>query len=86
VRHSYGDTPIQAFDFYSCGAAGAPIVIFIHGGAWRGGMAETFGHLAETFHYAGAHAAVLDFNNVDEAGGRLETMVEQVEQVGTGFH
>ena len=78
VRHSYGDTPIQAFDFYACGAAEAPIVIFIHGGAWRGGMAETFGHLAETFHYAGAHAAVLDFNNVDEAGGRLETMVEQV--------
>lgn len=79
-RHSYGETEIEAFDFYSCGAKPAPIVIFIHGGAWRSGMAATFAHLAETFMSGGAHVAILDFNNVDEAGGRLETMAEQVRR------
>ena len=78
-RHAYGETQIEAFDFYAAGRA-APIVVFIHGGAWRGGMAENFAHLADTFLSAGAHAAILDFNNVDEAGGRLETMAEQVRR------
>jgi arylformamidase len=80
AQHAYGETPIETFDFYSCGAAGAPIVIFIHGGAWRNGRAENFAHLADTFMSAGAHAAILDFTNVDDAGGRLETMAEQVRR------
>lgn len=83
-RHAYGESAIEAFDFYACGAAGAPIVIFIHGGAWRNGKAENFAHLADTFTNAGAHLAVLDFTNIDDAGGRLESMVEQVRR-GTAF-
>lgn len=79
-RHAYGETPIEAFDFYSCGKSGAPIVIYIHGGAWRNGMAENFAHFAETFMSAGAHAAILDFISVDDADGRLEPMVEQVRR------
>lgn len=83
-RHAYGDSANEQFDFYACGAARAPIVIFIHGGAWRNGRAENFAHLADTFTNGGAHLAVLDFTNIDEAGGRLETMVEQVRR-GTAF-
>lgn len=83
-RHAYGDSAIEAFDFYACGVSGAPIVIFIHGGAWRNGKSENFAHLADTFTTGGAHLAVLDFTNIDEAGGRLETMVEQVRR-GTAF-
>jgi arylformamidase len=80
TRHSYGETEIEAFDFHACGDKPAPIVVFIHGGAWRGGRSANFLHLAETFAHAGAHAAILDFINVDEAGGRLETMAEQVRR------
>jgi arylformamidase len=80
ATHSYGETPIETFDFYSCGTSAAPIVIFIHGGAWRNGTAENFAHLADTFMSAGAHVAILDFTNVDDAGGRLETMAEQVRR------
>jgi arylformamidase len=83
-RHAYGESALEAFDFYACGAAGAPIVVFIHGGAWRNGKAENFAHLADTFTNAGAHLAVLDFTNIDDAGGRLESMVEQVRR-GTAF-
>jgi arylformamidase len=77
-RVSYGATPIEAFDFYSCGAAKAPIVIFIHGGAWRAGDASVFAHLAEPIMAMGAHAAILDFTNIDPVDGHLEIMAAQV--------
>ncbi len=83
-RHAYGESGIEALDFYSCGIMGAPILVFIHGGAWRNGKSENFAHLADTFTNAGAHLAVLDFTSIDDAGGRLETMVEQVRR-GTAF-
>ncbi|HEY8580762.1 MAG TPA: alpha/beta hydrolase [Beijerinckiaceae bacterium] len=77
-RVSYGQTPIEAFDFYACGPQTAPVMVFIHGGAWRAGEARGFAHVADPFLAAGLHVAVLDFINIDDAGGRLETMVEQV--------
>ncbi len=78
TRHAYGETPLEAFDFHSCGVAGAPIMIFIHGGAWKGGDSTLFAHLADPFLAAGVHVAVLDFIQIDAAGGHLETMIGQV--------
>ena len=43
-RFAYGPTPIEALDVYrpraSDTAAGAPVAIFVHGGAWRSGSAS----------------------------------------------
>ena len=39
-----------------------------------------FTYLAEPFVHAGAHFVVLDFINVDDAGGSLFPMVEQVRR------
>jgi len=50
----------------------------VHGGAWRNGAASEFTYLAEPFVHSGAHFVVLDFTNVDNAGGSLFPMVEQV--------
>ena len=58
----------------------APVVIFVHGGAWRNGAAPEFTYLAEPFVHLGAHFVVLDFTNVDNAGGSLFPMVEQVRR------
>lgn len=77
-RVSYGDTSIEAFDFYDCGKDHAPIVIFIHGGAWRAGDASVFAHMAEPILAMGAHAAILDFTNIDPVDGHLEIMAAQV--------
>lgn len=77
-RVAYGETAVEGYDFYSCGRIGAPVLIFIHGGAWRSGDSKTCAHIAEPFVASGAHCALLDFDNVDAAGGRLETMVAQV--------
>ncbi len=78
LRFAYGPTPIEGLDVYRCPAPNAPTLIFIHGGAWRNGAAAEFTFLAEPFVRAGAHFAVLDFINVDQAGGSLFPMVEQV--------
>ena len=77
-RFTSGAAPIEGFDFYSCGRSGAPIVAFVHGGAWRSGIARNFAHLGESFTSAGLHCAVLDFSNIDETGGNLMTMAKQV--------
>jgi arylformamidase len=36
-RFAYGPTPIEAVDVFPTKAANAPIMIFVHGGAWRAG-------------------------------------------------
>jgi arylformamidase len=79
-RHAYGAAPIEGIDFYSCGKKGAPINVFIHGGAWRAGLARDYGYPAEMHLRAGAHFAAVDFNNVLETGGDLLPMAEQVRR------
>jgi arylformamidase len=80
LRFAYGPTEIEGLDVYRTKAANAPIAIFVHGGAWRNGVASEFTSLAEPFVHAGAHFVVLDFTNVDQAGGNLFPMVEQVRR------
>jgi arylformamidase len=79
-RHAYGPTPIEALDVYAAKRANAPINIFLHGGAWRGGLAKDFAYPAELFVHAGAHYVVPDFINVIEANGSLLPMAEQVRR------
>jgi arylformamidase len=78
LRLAYGPTPIEGLDVYRTTKPNAPVAIFVHGGAWRNGEASEFAFLAEPFVHAGAHFIVLDFTNVDNAGGSLFPMVEQV--------
>jgi len=81
-RIAYGPTEIEKLDLYlakkSNAHGPAPVNIFIHGGAWRANKAADYAFLAEPFVKAGAHYAVLDFTNVDQAQGSLFPMVEQV--------
>ena len=79
-RYAYGPTSIEALDVYTTKRSHAPINIFIHGGAWRGGLARNYAYAAELFVHAGAHYVVLDFINVIEAGGSLMPMAEQVRR------
>ncbi len=79
-RFAYGPTPIEGLDVYRCGTPNAPVAIFIHGGAWRTGAAAEFTVLAEPFVRAGGNFVVPDFINVDDAGGSLFPMVEQVRR------
>jgi arylformamidase len=79
-RVAYGPTEIEKLDIYRTKRAPAPVNIFVHGGAWRANRAADYACLAEPFVRAGAHFVILDFTNVDETGGRLFPMVEQVRR------
>ena len=76
-RFSYGATPVEALDVYRA-RDGAPIQIFIHGGAWRSGSAKEWAFPADMFVHRGAHFVVPDFVSVTDAGGNLSAMAEQV--------
>src|SRR5271157_516691 len=41
-RYAYGPTPVEGLDVYVAKRPNAPINIFIHGGAWRGGFAKDY--------------------------------------------
>jgi arylformamidase len=79
-RYAYGATPIEALDVYRTTRPSAPIHIFIHGGAWRGGLARHSAFAAELFVNAGAHFVVPDFAWVQDVGGSLMPMAAQVRR------
>src|SRR5580698_2786817 len=54
-RFVYGPTTIEGLDVYRTSKPNAPIVIFVHGVAWRNGAAPEFTYLAEPFIHLGAH-------------------------------
>ena len=60
--------------------------MFIHGGAWRAGLAKDYATPAELFVNAGAHFVVLDFNNVVETKGDLMPMAKQVRSAVAWIH
>jgi arylformamidase len=76
-RVSYGPTDIEKVDIYRTKRLNAPTMIFIHGGAWRGGRSADFAVYAEVFVKAGANFIAVDFNDVIETGGDLFPMVDQ---------
>jgi arylformamidase len=85
-RAAYGPSEIEKLDIYRTARANAPVNIFIHGGAWRANRGADYGFLAEPFVNAGAHYVIVDFTNVDDAGGSLFPMVEQVRRAVAWAH
>jgi arylformamidase len=92
VRFAYGQTAIEGLDVFPSAptqappasgggkGGGAPVAIFVHGGAWRTSTASDYSFLAEPFVRAGGSFVVLDFVTVDDAGGSLFPLVEQVQR------
>src|ERR1700730_18887951 len=80
ARVAYGATEIEKLDIYRTSRANAPVNIFVHGGAWRANRAADYACLAEPFVRAGAHFVILDFTNVDDAGGGLFPLAKQVRR------
>ncbi|HUZ74455.1 MAG TPA: alpha/beta hydrolase [Stellaceae bacterium] len=77
-RFAYGPTEIERLDVFRTRGDKAPIFVFIHGGAWRAGLAKDHAYAAETFVRAGVHFVVPDFVLVQDAGRSLMPMAQQV--------
>ena len=84
-RVAYGPSEHECLDIYRASsppfpASGAPIDIFVHGGAWLRGSAAESALFAEPLVRAGAHAVIIDFINADQAGGDLMPLYRQVSR------
>jgi arylformamidase len=79
-RFAYGVTAVEGLDVYATKRANAPINVFIHGGAWRAGFAKNYAFAAELFVRAGAHLVIPDFAAVQDVGGSLMPMADQVRR------
>jgi arylformamidase len=79
-RVAYGSADIERLDIYRTNHAAAPIFVFIHGGAWRSGRSHEFVTPAEMLLDAGAHYVVPDFAWVQDVGGSLMVLADQVRR------
>lgn len=80
LRVAYGSREIEKLDVYRTDRANAPIHMFLHGGAWRSGAAKDYAFPAEMFVRAGAHYVVPDFSWVQDTGGDLRPIADQVRR------
>ena len=78
LKFAYGTDPVETLDVYRARQDGAPIHVYLHGGAWRAGLAESYAYLAEPFVNSGAAMALVDFAPVEAARNGLPTLVRQV--------
>lgn len=76
-RVAYGSSKLEMVDIYKTKRPNAPIMIFLHGGAWRSGRSAQGAYHAEPFVKAGAHFINVEFNNVPDTNGDLAPMVDQ---------
>lgn len=74
----YGDSEIESFNIFKANIPNAPLVIFIHGGAWKSGRSFNYNYPAMQFHEKGINYISLDFSNVQEVG--LDGMTKQIRK------
>src|SRR5690349_19177452 len=54
-RVAYGEAEIEKIDIYKTKTPNAPVMMYIHGGAWKGGTSSQVAYMAEAFINAGVH-------------------------------
>jgi arylformamidase len=86
VRIAYGPTDIEKLDLYKTRRPNAPIFIFVHGGEWRLGSAKATAFPAEVIINAGAHYVLPDYQLVQDAGGNLRPMADQLRRAVAWVH
>jgi arylformamidase len=75
---AYGPTEDEVLDIFPCDKEAAPIHVFVHGGAWRGGSKDIYSFPADTFVPAGANYVALNFANIPQV--RLPEMADQIRR------
>lgn len=76
----YGPDPRQRLDFTPAEARGAPLVLFIHGGAWSFGDKRMAAHMARHYRARGCAFAAINYRLVPNA-----TVGQQAEDVAAAL-
>jgi arylformamidase len=72
----YGDTPRQVMDIFPARSGTAPVLLYVHGGYWRGGSKEDNCNFVDLFTAHGATVAVIEYDLCPQV-----TVTEMVEEV-----
>jgi len=72
---AYGPSLKERLDIFPAARKGAPIQIFIHGGAWKSGNKDEVSYPAPVFHDAGANYVAVNFASVPDA--MIEEQIRQ---------
>ena len=73
---AYGDAIRERFDWYAQTTAGAPTLLFIHGGYWQASDKEDYAFIAEGLIEAGCNVGLLEYTLAPEAS--MGTIVGQI--------
>lgn len=66
AERAYGGHPRQSMDFTPAASDRAPLVLFIHGGAWAFGDKSAAAHMAAPFHARGYAFAAINYRLVPD--------------------
>ena len=80
----YGPTEDETLDVFPEASGSAPVLVFVHGGAWRGGHKDDYSFPAETLVGAGVGYVALNFASTPAA--RLPEMADQVRRAIAWVH
>jgi len=85
TRHRFGPGVAEALDCFLPRLQGdspdlVPALLFIHGGAWRGGFARNYAFVANPFIAQGCAVLIPDFAPVTELEGDLGRMTDQIRR------
>jgi len=80
LRFRYGEQQDEGLDVYPSGEEDSPILIYIHGGTWRFGVAADNAFAAQHLVNAGFNYVVPDFSSVQVFAGDLEGLVGQLQR------
>jgi arylformamidase len=72
----YGASARQRLDVFACGTAGAPTLVFIHGGYWQQNDKEPFAFLGDGLLPAGFNLAVVEYTLAPAA--RMDAIVAEI--------
>ena len=72
----YGGGARQRLDVFACGAAGAPTLVFIHGGYWQQNDKEPFAFLGDGLLPAGFNLVVIEYTLAPAA--RMDSIVAEI--------
>ena len=80
----YGNTENTKYDVYGVGGSNKPILIYIHGGAWKISRKHAYAGLANTYVPKGAVVAVIGFDNALEVS--LSKIITQCRSATAHIH
>lgn len=74
----YGRGPLQTLDWFPASDANAPVLVFLHGGYWRGSDKSLYSFLAPAFVRTGATVAVPNYDLCPSV--TIDAIVREIEE------